>query len=234
VLDDGTLGPLATWFKNEGSGPNKSRQEAPHLHFATADPSSQYVLACDLGTDEVLSFTLDSNTSKIELANPRSIKSPEGGGPRHLVIDPQRPMVFVNNEMLSSVSAYRRGAEGRWSRTQTLSTLSTGAEATGNSTAAIALHPNGKWLYVSNRGHDSLATYEVAADGTLTFISAQPLEVKIPRSFRIDPSGTWLFAAGQESGTIRAFPLDPATGLLGKSADMVQVSKPVCLVLAKP
>jgi 6-phosphogluconolactonase len=232
---DGALAAPATKFQNTGSGPDKARQEGPHLHSIYADKENRFVYACDLGTDEVLVFHLDPKAGTLTLAEPRSAKVPAGGGPRHLAFNPDERFVFANNEMTSTVTALRRDPKtGALTAFQTLSTLPGGKPVPGNSTSEIELHPNGKWLYVSNRGDNSIAVFNVANDGKLSVIEVAPAGVAVPRGFGIDPSGRWLVAAGQDSNDLTALAIDSKTGKLSPGPNKITVGKPVCVAFVQP
>jgi 6-phosphogluconolactonase len=232
---DGSLAPASTVFENSGSGPNKQRQEKPHLHAIYPDAESRFVYACDLGTDEVLVFRLDAEQGKLTPAEPRSAKVPPGGGPRHLAIHPGGRFVFVNNELTNTVTAFRRDLQnGSLAAIQTIPTLPDGEPVPGNTTAEIFLDPSGKWLYVSNRGHDSIAAYAVADDGRLTLLEIEPAGVAVPRGFGIDPSGQWLVVAGQKTNDLTALKIDPSYGTLSPGPNKINVGSPVCVVFTEP
>ncbi len=227
ISSDGSLAGVASTFKNQGFGPDKGRQEAPHMHSVLADTKGR-VYACDLGTDEILTFTPKAG----DLGAPLRTKTPAGGGPRHGVLHPNGRHLYANNEMTNSVCAYRVDAHtGALNLKQTLATLPEGEPAQGKSTAEIHIHPNGKWLYVSNRGHDSIASFAVGADGTLTLIEIERAGVKNPRGFALDPTGKWLVVGGQSSGELTALQIDQATGALRPTGKSVKVDKPVCIVV---
>ncbi|AIE86730.1 lactonase family protein [Fimbriimonas ginsengisoli] len=234
IKSNGSLDVPSSVVQNSGSGPDKSRQEGPHAHAIYTDARGRFVYSCDLGTDELLAFRLDSKKGALTPAVPRSSKTPAGGGPRHLAFHPNGMFVYGNNEMGNSVTFYHEDpATGALTQIQTLSTLPEGVSGHGNSTAEIALHPNGKWLYVSNRGHDSIAVYEVGEDGRLTLSEVKQAGVKVPRGFGIDPSGKWLVVAGQASNDLTALAIDPHTGRLAAGASRVRLDKPVCVLFAK-
>jgi 6-phosphogluconolactonase len=235
IRPDGSLAPVSSFFQNTGSGPDKGRQEGPHGHAIYADAKSRFVYACDLGTDEVLTFRFDPSKGELTLAEPRSTKTPAGGGPRHLALHPKRKFAYVNNEMGNSVTAYAVDEKtGSMRELQTIPTLPEGEKKPGRSTAEIILHPNGRWLYVSNRGHDSIAAYAIGRDGKLTLLEIESAGVKEPRGFDVDPSGKWLVVGGQNSNDLTALAIDPATGKLQPGTARVAVGKPVCVVFAKP
>lgn len=231
IKSDGSLAPPSTVFKNTGSGPNKARQQSPHLHAIYADAENRFVYACDLGTDEVLIFRFDAKTGTLTPNEPKSVKVPPGGGPRHLALHPSGRFAFVNNEMGNSVTAFERDREnGSLTELHTISTLPEGEAPAGTSTAEIFCHPSGKWLYVSNRGHDSIAVFAIDDDGRLTQVEVAPAGVSVPRGFGIDPSGRWLVVAGQKSNDLTALAIDSATGKLQPGPNKISVGMPVCVI----
>lgn len=227
---NGQIGAATDVFRNQGSGPNKGRQEAPHMHFAA--PVGVYVYACDLGTDEVLTFRLENG--KLALQTPRAGKTDPGAGPRHFAVHPNGKTLYANNEMTLGVTVFDRSPDsGQLQLVQTLSTLPDGESKERKSTAAIRLHPKLPVLYISNRGHDSIAIFDIQPNGKLKRSAVQELGVKEPRDFAIDPSGKWLVTAGQTSGDLATFRLDPKTGALVSTGHRVQISKPVCVAFAR-
>jgi len=231
VRGDGSLASPSFQLRNTGSGPDKSRQEAPHMHSVYADAKSRFAYALDLGTDEILTFRLEAAKGKLTPTEPKSTKTPAGGGPRHLAIHPGGKFAFANNEMTSSVSAYSIDEEsGQMKLLQSLSTLPEHGKTIRNSTAEIACHPSGKWLYVSNRGDDSFAVYAISATGTMTLVEIVSTTVREPRGFAIDPSGHWIVVGGQNSNELASLKLDPSTGRLTPSGSKVTIDKPVCVV----
>lgn len=221
IRDDGGLGPAKFAMKNEGSGPVKGRQDGPHLHWIAADPSGTDVYAIDLGTDEVLIFRKPGE----KLA---SAKVPAGAGPRHAAFGRDGRFLYVNNELVPGVTVFRRDGDSL-AAVQTISTLPNGEANPRYSTAEIEMHPNGRWLYVSNRGHDTLAVFEVKEDGTLTRTGVEPAGVREPRSFAIDPTGRWIISAGQNSDELTVLELD-GKGLPKATGKRVRAPKPVCVV----
>jgi 6-phosphogluconolactonase len=231
IGEDGALGKPITVFQNQGSGPDRSRQEGPHAHFVAGLGAFAY--SCDLGTDEVLIFRYDSATGTLALTEPRAGKVPPGGGPRHWAATPNGLYLYANNEMTCAVTAFRRDpTTGALKAQETLPTLPEGTSVTGNSTAAIEVHPSGKFLYVSNRGHNSVAVFAIGGDGRLTRVEIAPAQVRTPRDFSIDPSGKWLVIAGQDSDDVTTLAIDASTGKLSPTGHRISVSKAVCVAFA--
>jgi 6-phosphogluconolactonase len=235
VRADGSLAPWSGLMQNEGSGPNKDRQQGPHMHAVYPTPDDRFVYACDLGTDEILTFRYDAERGTLTPTEPRAGRAPAGGGPRHLALHPNGRFAYANNEMLNSVTVFARHPEtGELRELHTIASLPDGEPTAGKSTAEIVLHPSGKWLYVSNRGHDSIAAYTVGEDGTLKLLEIESAGVRGPRSFALDPTGRWLVVAGQHTNDLTALRIDPASGALTPSGRKVSVKAPVCVVFAKP
>ncbi len=225
----GELTPALSEFKNTGSGPYEGRQEGPHMHMVAFSPDDRFLLACDLGTDEVLSFPVQGG----KLGAPLRHSVNRGGGARHLVFTPDGTMVYVNDEMGNAVTAMKRDpATGAMENVQTLPTLPPDYKGQ-NTTAEIVLHPSGKWLYVSNRGHDSVAVYRIVTAGKLELAGIDSVHVKEPRGMDVDPSGKWLVVAGQNSGDIVSLPVDPATGRPGGPKSTIKASKAVCIMFRR-
>ncbi|MGB8167415.1 MAG: lactonase family protein [Chthoniobacteraceae bacterium] len=230
---DGSLGERTSFVQFEGSGPDKARQEKPHGHSIYTDSTNKFVYSCDLGTDNVWIFKFDAEKGTLTPANPPSGKVPPGAGPRHFALHSNGKFAYANNEMGLSVTAFSRDpVTGALTAVQTLSTLPEGAERKGVSTAEILIHPSAKWLYVSNRAHDTIAVYAIGADGKLTWIENAPAQVKVPRGFGIDPTGKWLITAGQNDDRIAVLKIDPATGKLSATDQSAAVAAAVCVLFA--
>lgn len=226
---DGTLGAATDNVQHVGSGPHP-RQQGPHCHAAVFDPAGQRVALVDLGIDLTLFYRLDTTAGKL-LPNGTAAVAPPGAGPRHIAFAADGRFAYVNNEIGSSVTAYAYdAAHGSFTALQTLSTLPDGF-TDQNSTAEIAIHPNGRFLYVSNRGHDSIAIFAVdTGNGTLRALGHVSTQGKTPRSFAIDPSGTYLYAANQNSDTVVQFHIDAGTGHLTATGQVAQTPTPVCIL----
>lgn len=230
---DGSLGERSAFVQFTGSSVNPKRQEKPHAHAIYTDPANKFVYSPDLGTDNVWIFKFDAAKGTLAPANPASGKVPPGSGPRHLAFHPNGKLAFTCNEMTLTATAFNRDPEtGALQEIHTVSTLPPNTEIKGYSTAETFVHPSGKWLYVSNRTHDTIAVLAIAADGKLTLIENAPAGVKVPRGFGLDPSGKWLIAGGQSDDKIAVHKIDPATGKLTLTGETAEVGAPVCVLFA--
>jgi 6-phosphogluconolactonase len=231
MQDDGSLKPASTFVQHKGSSVNPDRQKGPHAHGVTPDPSGRFLYVPDLGLDQVLVYRIDATAGTIAPATPPfAAVTPAGSGPRHIAISGDGKHAYVITEMFCTIGVFdRNAANGALSPVQTISTLPAGqAVEQGMSTAEVLLHPSGKFLYGSNRGHDSLVVYGVdASNGKLTLLQHVPTGGKTPRAFNIDPSGTFLVVGNQNSDQIVVFRIDPATGKLTATGQSVSVGKPV-------
>jgi 6-phosphogluconolactonase len=230
IDDTGALGNPTYVAQHRGTGPVTARQDRAHAHCIVAHPSNRFVLAADLGSDAVLVYRLDEERKALVHLEQADGGMPPGTGPRHLVFHPQLPLVFVVGELNSTVTALRCDpATGVLSSVQTLSTLPSGASG-ANFPADIHVSPDGRSLYVSNRGHNSIAVYSVAADrGTLALQQHVPTGGDWPRNFTIDPTGRWLLVANQRSGSIIVLARDPGTGRLTPTSQRIDVPNPTCV-----
>ena len=229
--ENGIPGMSASVIKHSGSGPNKPRQDAPHAHGVYFDKANQHLIVPDLGLDQVFVYPFDATTSKLGDALP-SLTTAPGSGPRHMAFSADEKHAYVINELANTVLATRYAA-GKFTALATVPTLP--ADFTEkNTTAEIEVHPNGKFVYGSNRGHDSIVVYQRdPLTGALTFLQHAPCGGKTPRHFKIDPTGKWLLCAHQDSNTISVLPLDPATGLLGAAGGSVSSPTPICLLFGR-
>jgi 6-phosphogluconolactonase len=230
---DGRLGEPASVIHHEGRGHNARRQEGAHAHSIGTDPSGTYVLSCDLGVDRVFVYRVDAGTAKLTPNEPPYAQLPSGAGPRHFAFTPDGRYVFVNGEMSSTVTAFAFDAErGAMQVTDTRSTVpdDVDARATNNSTAQVLVHPNGRFVYVSNRGHDSIAVFAFhAASGRLTPRGHVSTQGRVPRNFNIHPSGKLLLAGNQDTHTIVAFRVDEESGALTPTGQVTQTPAPICI-----
>lgn len=229
IADDGSLKEASGFQKHEGHSVNPRRQREPHAHSINLSPDNRFAIAADLGLDKLLVYRFDAAKGTLEPNDPPSISVAPGSGPRHFTFHPNGKYAYAINEMKSTVTAFDWDAKrGVLTEKQTVSTLP--QDFTGESTTAeVVVHPNGRFLYGSNRGHDSIAVFSIAADGKLTPVEITPAKVKTPRNFALDPSGEYLFAAGQNSNNIVVFRVDGKTGKLTETNLGLQVGSPVCV-----
>lgn len=234
VGPDGKLVGPGFQVQHHGSSINAQRQEGPHAHFITTDPASRFVLACDLGLDQVLVYRLDPRKDALKPNDPPAAPVPPGAGPRHLAFHPDDRWVYVINELNSTVSTFEYAPrDGTLTPLSNISTLPPGFQGQ-NSCAEIAMHPSGKFLYGSNRGDDSIALFAIdAKTGKPVFVNRESTRGKTPRHFALDPTGRWLLAENQDSNDIFVFRVDRSTGRLEPVGDRIELGSPVCLVFAK-
>jgi 6-phosphogluconolactonase len=214
-----------------GSGPNPKRQLGPHAHSIYTSPDDAFVYACDLGSDKVWIFKFDAGDGTLVPSDPPFARVPPGSGPRHLAFNPNGKFVYVSNEMGHDVTVFTRNAStGDLTVLETVGTLPAGTPEGNVTTAEIALHPSGKWLYVSNRGCDTISAFAVGEDGRIKLIQSVAAGVKFPRNFGLDASGQWMITAGQNDGRIAVLKVDPASGRLSATDQSAQVGSPVCVL----
>jgi 6-phosphogluconolactonase len=231
IQEDGKLAPASCAIQHKGSGANPKRQEGPHAHSINLDAANHFAFAADLGLDKVLIYKFDSAKGTLTPNDEPHAALAPGTGPRHFAFHPSGKYAYVNGEMTMTVTAFAYDAEkGTLKELQTLSTLPEGFKGEGLSTAETQVTPDGKYVYVSNRGHDTLAIYAVdQATGKLTAVGHEATRGKTPRNFGIDPTGTFILAANQGSDTIVVFRIDPKTGKLVATGSTASVPKPVCI-----
>lgn len=227
---DGRLGEATAKIQHQGSSVDPRRQKGPHAHHITTDPGNRFVLVCDLGLDKVLIYRFDPNKSSLIAKDPAFGALAPGAGPRHLAFHPKGGFAYVNNEMNSTLTAFKYDRKrGALEQLHTVSTLPDNS-AVRNSTAEIEVHPSGKFVYVSNRGHDSIAAYSIdQKTGKVAFIEHESTQGRTPRNFAIDPKGEFLLAENQGSDSIVVFRIDPKTGHLTPTGEKAEVGSPVCI-----
>jgi len=229
---DGKLGEATAFVQHSGSSANPQRQKGPHAHSINLDAANRFAFAADLGLDQVLVYKFTANKGTLIPNDPPFASVNPGAGPRHFAIHPSQQFAYVINEMQCTVTAFTYAARrGRLSELHTLSTLPDGVLVRPEfSTAEVQVHPSGKFLYGSNRGHDSIAVFAInKKNGRLTLIENQPTQGKTPRNFGIDPTGGYLLAANQNSDTVVVFRIDSKTGRLTPTGQVVEVGAPVCV-----
>lgn len=227
VEADGRLREASSFVQHSGSGPNPQRQKEPHAHSINLSPDNRFALVADLGTDEVVVYRFDPAAGTLTRQDTAKLKP--GAGPRHLTFSRDGNTVYVINELQSTITrfAYEKGT-GKLTEKQTISTLP--ADFQGSSTTAeVQVHPSGKFVYGSNRGHDSIAVFAVApGSGELSLVQNASTQGKTPRNFRFDLTGHYLFAGNQDSNTFVTFKVDPATGRLTPTGTPQTLGAPVC------
>jgi len=226
---EGKLGKATSVVQHTGSGPIADRQSTPHAHCIVADPTNRFALAADLGADRVFVYHLDAEENKLRHVEGADAVMRSGAGPRHIAFHPTLPLVFVANELDSTVATLRfDAARGTLSPLETRSTLPAGWTGT-NYPADIHIAPSGRTLYLSNRGHNSIAVFSVTATGALTLDQVVSTDGDWPRNFSLDPTGRWLLVANQRSNSIIVFGRDQESGRLTPTRQRIDVPSPVCL-----
>jgi 6-phosphogluconolactonase len=229
---DGRLG--AAWKdQHTGKGANAERQEGPHAHFVEFVADDRLLLSCDLGNDRIYIYRHDPRAGTLASHRPAFVGLEPGSGPRHLAVHPSNRYVYVLTELSSHVATFAwNAAAGTLVQRQSIPTVPVGTPPT-NSTAEIVVHPNGRFVYASNRGHDSIAVFAVdARNGRLTLLANTPTGGNVPRSFAVDASGRWLLAANQTSDSIVTFTIDPTKGTLTPNGATLAVPRPVCVAFS--
>jgi 6-phosphogluconolactonase len=239
IAPGGDLGAMSDFVQDIGSGPNTARQAGPHAHMITFDRAGRYALLVDLGIDRTLVYRLDTATGKLNAhvivtddgaTEQSSAQAAPGAGPRHLTFHPTNRYAYVINELASTIDAFAwDAARGTFAHLQTISTLP--ADFRGqNSGAEVVVHPSGRFLYSSNRGHDSIAIFAIdQVSGALTALGHEPTRGENPRGFTLDPTGVFLLAANQHSDTVVTFRIDQSTGKLATTGNIAPIPTPVCL-----
>ncbi|HET9409631.1 MAG TPA: lactonase family protein [Candidatus Sulfotelmatobacter sp.] len=228
ILADGRLGEASSFIQHAGHGVNPERQEGPHAHSIDLTPDNRFALVDDLGLDELLIYRFDASKGTLTSNDPPFAKLDPGSGPRHFALAPNGKFGYVISEMKSTVTAFSY-SDGRLQQLQTVSALPKDFKGR-NDDAEIEIHPSGRFLYASNRGHDSITVFSIdSATGKLTLVEHAPTQGKEPRHFEIDPTGKLLFAENQNSNNIVIFRIDQKTGRLTATGQVLDVPSPVCV-----
>jgi len=227
---DGRLGEAGQVIQHEGSGAHPKRQAGPHAHSVTFSPDARFAYAADLGIDKVMIYRVDAVGARLEPNDPPFAQVAPGSGPRHMAFHPGRKWAYLINEMGNTITAFGwDGESGGLAEFQTVGTLPEGF-AGDSTTADIQVSPCGRFLYGSNRGHDSIAVFAIdPATGRLTSHGHQPTAGRTPRNFALSPAGRFLLAANQDSDNLVSFALDPDAGTLTPTGSEAAVPKPVCV-----
>ena len=230
IQKDGSLSKATSFIQHAGSSVISPRQDEPHAHSINLDAANRFAFVADLGLDKVLVYRFNSDRGTLVPNEPTGVSVPPGGGPRHFAFHPNGKTAYVINEIKSTVTAFEYNKQrGVLKPFQTLSTLPAGFDGR-TSTADVQVHPSGKFLYGSNRGHDSITIYTIDnKSGRLTYVENQKLLGQTPRNFAMDPAGRFLFAECQRNGFIETFRIDPNSGRLNSMGISVSVPSPVCV-----
>jgi 6-phosphogluconolactonase len=233
VGSDGRLGHSSSFVQHRGSGPNRERQSAPHAHFIQTTTDNRSALAADLGADKIFIYALDPLKGLLRPAEQASLSMTPGSGPRHVGFSPNGRVAYVLNELASTVTLLRLGADSRmFEKDRSVSTLPQNFSGT-NTAAEVATDAAGTYLYASNRGNNSIVRFTInAKDGTLSDPQWTQSGGSAPRYFCLDPTGNWLLAANQNSDNITVFRIDRSNGRFGATPQVLKVPSPVCIVFA--
>lgn len=231
IQADGRLGEATAFDQHHGSGLHKERQAGPHAHGGVFSLDNRFALVAEHGIDEVMIYRFDAAKGSLTPNEPPFYKATPGAAPRHLALHPNGKILYALNELESTVTVLDYGtAKGTLSRVQELTTLPAGFSGS-NSGAEIQVDRAGKFLYTSNRGHDSIAVFAIdPAKGTLTPLEHVSTQGKVPRNFALDPTGAYLFAANENSDNIVLFRVSPAGRLTPAGQIIEQVPEPTCIV----
>ncbi len=233
VRKDGTLEPASATDQYTGSGPDKSRQEKPHAHSAIPTPNGKYLYVADLGTDRVMNYVVDANSGKLT-PNPaqKYFESKPGAGPRHIVAHPSGKYLIVLHEMEPIVTSFSIDDKGVLKPIQTVNSLPADFKES-NKGAAIRLHPNGNFVYVSNRGYNGITGYRITDKGGLEEVGKVTQSIDTPRDFNIDPSGKYMLVANMNTNDLAVYSLDEKTGKMTFRDKALSVNTPTCIEFLK-
>ncbi len=228
---DGSLKKAATFVQHIGSSVVTDRQAAPHAHCAVISPDNKYMYAADLGIDKIMIYKLDPASGKLSPNEQPFVRTPPKAGPRHLTFHPNGKMLYVINELANTVTQFDYLADsGMLIERETISTVP--EDFTGTShTADVKITPNGKFLYGTNRGHDSIACYRIADDGKLSLIGIEPSLGKGPQNLAITPDGQWLLCANMPGNNLAVFKIDQETGAIKLHATPFEIPSPSCIMI---
>lgn len=227
---DGRLGEAVSVIQHKGSSVNQERQHGPHAHYIHLSPDNRFAIVADLGLDQLLVYRFDASGGMLTPNDPPYVAVDPGAGPRHFAFDPSGRFGYVVTEMGSGVTAFTwNGTRGALTKIAAVSTLPKSFSG-DNTGAEIEAHPNGKALYASNRGHDSIAVFDIDPHtGALTPVQHMSTGGKTPRFFSLDPTGGYLLAANQNGNNIVLFKIDTQTGRLAPAGVQVSLAAPVCV-----
>jgi 6-phosphogluconolactonase len=230
IAADGSLAEPTGFVQHEGASVNPQRQNGPHAHSVNLSPDNRFAFVADLGLDKIMIYKLNVEKGTITANDPAFAKVKPGAGPRHFAFGADGRYAYVINELDGTVTAFSyEPASGTLTEIQSITTLPDGF-AGSSSCAEVRVHPSGRFLYGSNRGHDSIAVYRIdPAKGTLTFVEHERADIKTPRNFNIDPTGKFCLVANQDGNSIVVFRIDQKTGALEPTGNKISIGKPVCI-----
>jgi 6-phosphogluconolactonase len=234
---DGMLKPHTAFMQHTGASVNPTRQKGPHAHSINVSPNNRFAYAADLGLDKVLIYRFDAEKGTLAANEPPFATVKPGSGPRHFAFHPDGRFAYVINEISVSLTAFRADPErGSLTEIQTVTTLPEGETVqTGYSTAEVQVHPSGRFLYGSNRGHNSITVFTIDKNsGQVTFVQNEPTQGRDPRGFGIDPSGRYLLAGNQRSDSVIVYRIDQQTGRLTPTGQLLTLASPVCVKFVSP
>ena len=237
IAPDGALKPATAFVQHTGSGFDKRRQSAPRAHSINLDPGNRFVYVPDLGLDKVMIYRFDGERGTMVANDPPFAQMRPGDGPRHFAFHPEGRFAYVINEMGLTITAFAADPQrGALSEVETVSTLRFGESAQeGFSTADVQVHPSGRFLYGSNRGHDTIVAFEIdRKSGKLRYVEHEPTQGNGPRAFGIDPTGRYLLAANQRSDSVVVFSIDAQTGRLTPTGHKITLGQPACVKFMVP
>lgn len=229
---DGRIGERTTFIAHQGPlGPNKARQDKPHPHSVTFSPDNRFAFVADLGLDRVLVYKVNPATATLTSNDPAFITTPPGSGPRHTKFSRDGKFFYILNEVDNTVTVCAYDAtKGAGTPIQNISTLPAAYKGPDDRAAEIRFHPNGKFLYTTNRGHESIAVFSVNANGTLKLVEIVPCGGQHPRNFELSSDGQWLVCANQNSNNVVSYKVDATTGRLTPTGSTVTVPQAVCVL----
>jgi 6-phosphogluconolactonase len=230
INDDGSFGDANSFVQHTGSSLNPKRQQEPHAHSIEISPDGRFALAADLGVDRVFIYRLDATTAKLTSNDSQPFaKLPPGSGPRHLTFHPNGKRVYVINELTNTVTFFEYTADsGKLAERQTISTLPVDFAGTSHC-ADLKITPDGRFLYGTNRGHDSIAIYRIGGDGRLSLVAIEPSLGKGPQNLLITPDGQWLLCANMPGNNLATFRINSETGALIATGDPIELRSPSCI-----
>lgn len=230
IGEDGSLGEAASFMQHQGgSKVDPKRQDGPYAHSIIVSPDNRFAYAADLGLDQILAYRLDPATAKLESASPAFVASPPGAGPRHLRFAPDGKNLYAIDELSNTITRYSHGAApGALTKQESFSTLPD--DFTGSSYCAdLKFTPDGRFLYGTNRGHDSLAIFRAGEDGVLSRVGVVPSLGKGPQNLLVTPDGRWLLCANMPGNNLAVFRIDGESGRLTSAGKPLEITMPSCI-----